>query len=238
MSTALPSGILFLIPTYLSEEHPDVLTHSGKEILFTLEHFIVENEKSARRFLKLIGSPVAQPNFKFQLLNEHTEKSDIAILLKPLKDGLNVGLMSEAGCPGVADPGSEVVSLAHKAGIQVRPLIGPSSILLALMASGLNGQSFLFHGYLSREVEPRKQKIRELEKDAMKKNQTQVFIETPYRNNAMLQDLLLHCSSETRLCIACNLTSNDELIQTFTIAVWKKRIPDLNKKPCIFLLGI
>ena len=231
------NGTLYLIPTFLSEDNPDILTTDGKKLLYQLDGFIVENEKTARRFLKLIKSPVSQPTFKFHLLNEHTKDIEISAFLQPLKEGKNVGLMSEAGCPGVADPGSEVVRLAHLSGIKVVPLIGPSSILLALMSSGMNGQSFVFHGYLPRESESRKQKIKELEKDALKKKQTQLFIETPYRNNAMLQDLLLCCAAETQLCIACNLTGKEESIETKSIGQWKKKQPDLNKKPCIFLLG-
>lgn len=230
-------GTLFLIPSYLSEDTPDVLTPQGMQVVHQLEEFIVENEKSARRFLKLIGSPFPQANFHFHVLNEHTNTADLSSFIRPLAEGKNVGLMSEAGCPGVADPGSEVVRLAHAAGIRVKPLIGPSSLLLALMASGLNGQSFVFHGYLPREGEQRKQKIRDIEKDANRKNQAQIFIETPYRNLALLQDLLTQCNPETRLCIACNLTSPNEFILTLPVSVWKNNVPDLNKKPCIFLIG-
>ncbi|MFN8145471.1 MAG: SAM-dependent methyltransferase [Bacteroidia bacterium] len=232
-----PAGTLYLIPTFLSEDNADVLTASGLKIVHQLKEFIVENEKTARRFLKSISSPFAQSEFQFQTLNEHTSKEEINSLLQPLIEGRNIGLMSEAGAPGVADPGSNLVQLAHSKGIRVHPLIGPSSVLLSLMASGLNGQSFLFHGYLPREASLRKQKIKELEKDTWKKNQTQIFIETPYRNQALLADILGQCTDETLLCIAVNLSSPTELIMTKKISAWKIKSPDLNKKPCIFLLG-
>ena len=159
-------------------------------------------------------------------------------MIQPCVEGKNIAIMSEAGCPGVADPGAVIVKLAHEKGIQVVPLVGPSSILLALMASGMNGQSFCFHGYLPIDAEERVRKIKLLEKDSITRKQTQLFIETPYRNNQLLKDLVTHCDASTRLCIACNLTLPDQFISTKKISAWKKDLPDLNKKPAVFLIGV
>lgn len=228
--------MLFLIPTFLSEnEH--VLSEEVLEIARSLDEFVVENEKSARKFLKQIGTRIHQNNIVFHLLNEHTSDLEISNLLPVLKKNKNIGLLSEAGCPAVADPGAVLVRMAHENNIAVKPLTGPSSILLALMASGLNGQSFAFHGYLPRDIVQRKSKISLLEKDAQKKKQTQIFIETPYRNQPVLNDILNVCSENTLLCIACDLTSAAEFVKTKTIAAWKIKLPALDKKPTIFLLG-
>ncbi len=228
--------MLFLIPTFLSEnEH--VLPEEVLEIARSLDEFVVENEKSARKFLKQIGTKIHQNNIIFHLLNEHTSAIEISELLPILKKNKDIGLLSEAGCPAVADPGAAVVRMAHENNIPVKPLTGPSSILLALMASGLNGQSFAFHGYLPKDSVQRKAKISLLEKDAQKKKQTQIFIETPYRNLPLLNDIINVCSENTLLCIAYDLTSSNEFVKTKTIAAWKKQIPSLDKKPAIFLIG-
>ncbi len=228
--------MLFLIPTFLSENE-NVLPEEVLEIARSLDEFVVENEKSARRFLKQIGTKIHQNNIIFHLLNEHTSAIEISELLPILKKNKNIGLLSEAGCPAVADPGAALVRMAHENNITVKPLTGPSSILLALMASGLNGQSFAFHGYLPKDSVQRKAKISLLEKDAQKKKQTQIFIETPYRNLPLLNDIINVCSENTLLCIAYDLTSSNEFVKTKTIAAWKKQIPSLDKKPAIFLIG-
>jgi 16S rRNA (cytidine1402-2'-O)-methyltransferase len=228
--------MLFLIPTFLSEnEH--VLPEEVLEIARSLDEFVVENEKSARKFLKQIGTKIHQNNIIFHLLNEHTSDIEISELLPILKKNKNIGLLSEAGCPAVADPGAALVRMAHENNIPVKPFTGPSSILLALMASGLNGQSFAFHGYLPKDSVQRKAKISLLEKDAQKKKQTQIFIETPYRNIPLLNDIVNVCAEDTLLCIAFDLTSANEFVKTKTIAAWKKQLPSPDKKPAIFLIG-
>ena len=227
---------LYLIPTFLSE-NIDVLPHSVLDIARSLDEFIVENEKSARQFLKSIHTIVDQNKLIFHLLNEHTSVSDISILKDILKKKKDIGLLSEAGCPAIADPGAVLVKIAHENNIKVVPLTGPSSILLALMASGMNGQFFIFHGYLPREAGLLRKKIISLENDALKKNQTQIFIEAPYRNQKLLEEIVNSCTDKTRLCIACNLTSKEESIHTQTISYWKRNIPNINKKPVIFIIG-
>jgi 16S rRNA (cytidine1402-2'-O)-methyltransferase len=228
---------LYLIPTFLSENN-SVLSADVLDIIRSIDEFIVENEKSARQFLKTIQSGYKQSEFAFHLLNEHSTSEEINSLLKIIQKDKNIGLLSEAGCPAVADPGAAVVLLAHKNNVQVIPLTGPSSIMLALMSSGLNGQSFLFHGYLPRESPQRKNKLKLLEADAIKKNQTQIFIETPYRNMQLFADIIITCSESTLLSIACNLTSKEEYIMTQPISKWKKIKIDLNKKPTVFLIGM
>ena len=227
---------LYLIPTFLSE-NTNVLSTDVLDKVKLMNEFIVENEKSARHFLKSINTEIPQNKLIFHLLNEHSTVGEISILLEIIKQKKDIGLLSEAGCPAIADPGAALVKHAHENNIQVIPLTGSSSILLALMASGLNGQSFVFHGYLPRESSQRKTKISAIEKDALKKDQTQIFIETPYRNQQLLNDILKICSDTTLLCIACNLTSIEEYIYTQSILKWKKQIPDINKKPSVFLIG-
>jgi 16S rRNA (cytidine1402-2'-O)-methyltransferase len=231
------SGILYLIPTTLGDtaETADVLPIKVNAVINTIDEYIVENEKSARHYLKKMGIQKPLPEIVLHPLNQHTPPTDISGYLKNLKAGKNIGVISEAGCPGVADPGAEVVRLAHEQNIKVVPLVGPSSILLALMASGFNGQSFCFHGYLPKERPDRIKKIKELERMAQK-GQTQLFIETPYRNMHLLEDLLANCDSRIRLCIACDVTLPSEFIKTKMIADWKKNVPDLNKRPAIFLM--
>ena len=227
---------LYLIPTFLSE-NINVLPYEVLEIARSLDEFVVENEKSARHFLKNINIKIPQDKLIFHLLNEHSTAKEISLLLEIIKKNKNIGLLSEAGCPAIADPGAVLVKLAHENNIKVIPLTGPSSILLALMASGMNGQSFIFHGYLPKDKIQRKSKISTIEKEAIKKDQTQVFIEAPYRNQQLLNDVLQTCSNNTLLCIACNLTSKDEFVKTRTITEWKKQTPDINKKQVIFLIG-
>jgi 16S rRNA (cytidine1402-2'-O)-methyltransferase len=227
---------LYLIPTFLSENIL-VLPEEVLSITRNIDEFVVENEKSARAFLKAIKTNIRQENLVFHLLNEHSVEADISVLAEVLKKKKNIGLLSEAGCPAVADPGAALVRMAHEINLKVIPLTGPSSIMLALMGSGLNGQQFIFHGYLPRESQQRKTKLKQLETDAFKKRQTQIFIETPYRNQQVFKDILDSCSGNSPLCIACNLTSPDEFIRTLTINQWKKNMPDIHKKPAVFLIG-
>ena len=230
-------GTLYLIPVPLAENVPaKSFTPFLCETINHINEYIVENSKTARRFLKEAGLRIPQSDLIMHDYGKHHRDGNLNEFFTGLLSGKDVGLMSEAGCPGIADPGSEIVALAHQKGIKVVPLVGPSSILLALMASGFNGQSFTFHGYLPIDKVQRSQKLKELENLSDKNNQTQLFIETPFRNNPMLEEILKTCNPQTRLCIACNLTSEDELVQTKTIAEWKRQIPELHKKPVIFLL--
>ncbi len=233
----MPPGTLYLIPVPLAE-HASAKSFTPY-LVDTINHireYIVENSKTARRFLKEAGLKTPQSELIVHDYGKHNRDSNTTDFFKGLLAGKDVGLMSEAGCPGIADPGAEIVALAHKKGIKVVPLVGPGSILLALMASGFNGQSFTFHGYLPIDKLQRANKLKELEALAERHNQTQLFIETPFRNNPMLEEILRSCNPQTRLCIACNLTADDEFIQTKTILEWKKQVPELHKKPAVFLI--
>ncbi|MCW3071370.1 MAG: SAM-dependent methyltransferase [Bacteroidetes bacterium] len=235
----MKNGILYLIPTTLGDtaETMDVLPVKVNQVINTIDEYIVENEKSARHYLKKMGIQKPLQEIILHPLNQHTEAGEISGYLNSISEGKNIGIISEAGCPGVADPGAEVVKLAHEKNITVVPLVGPSSILLSLMASGFNGQNFAFNGYLPKERGERIKKIKELENLAIKRNQAQLFIETPYRNMHLLEDLIANCDKQTRLCIACDVTLATELIKTKTISDWKKQLPELNKRPTIFLIG-
>ena len=230
-------GILYLIPTTLGDtaETADVIPQKITTIIHQLDEYIVENEKSARQYLKKIGTQKPLQEIVLHPLNQHTPPQEISGYLKSLSEGKNMGVISEAVCPGIADPGADVVALAHERNIHVVPLVGPSSIFLALMASGFNGQCFTFHGYLPKERSERIKKLKDLEKAAQKK-QTQLFIETPYRNMHLLEDLLQSCDPSTLLCIACDITLPTEFIKTKRISEWKKQLPDINKRPSIFLI--
>jgi 16S rRNA (cytidine1402-2'-O)-methyltransferase len=230
-------GKLYLIPTTLGEmNHEDVLPQTIKRSIDFIDYYIVENEKTARKFIKQVHPEKKQPELKLFLLNKHTETKEHLDFIKPLVEGKNVGLMSEAGCPGVADPGAVIVKLAHEKGIQVVPLVGPSSILLAIMASGMNGQSFTFNGYLPIDKSEKKQAIKGLEKLSFDKNQSQLFIETPYRNNKLLEDILQTLQPNTLLCIACDITLPTEYIKTLSVNSWKKQKVDLHNRPTIFII--
>lgn len=229
---------LYLVPNVLSNtDWQNVLPARVFPVLTGTRYFIVENIRTARRFLKQVNKEINIDNLTFFELNKHTKPSDIPSFLKPLEAGNDIAIISEAGCPGVADPGAEVVKIAHRKGISVEPLVGPSSILLALMASGLNGQNFAFNGYLPVKTNERVRAIGNLEKKAKYDRQTQLFIETPYRNNQLIGDLLKTCSASTLLCIAVNITGENEYIATKNVEEWKKNIPDLHKQPAIFLIG-
>ena len=231
-------GTLYLIPVTLGDDNiAQVLPANVVAIAQQLDTFVVETEKSARHFLSTIKTAKPVRELTMHLLNEHTEDKALPDLLKPLLAGKDVGLMSDAGCPGVADPGARLVALAHQKGVRVVPLVGPSSILLGLMASGLNGQQFAFLGYLPVDKAQRAQKLKEIEKRAQTHNETQIFIETPYRNMHMLEALLSSCNANTRLCIASQVSLPDEMIVTKTISGWKQSaLPDLHKNPTVFLL--
>lgn len=230
-------GKLYLIPTTLGEMNPeDVLPLTIKRSIDFIDYYIVENEKTARKFIKSVHPEKKQPELKLFLLNKHTDTADHLAFIKPLLEGHNVGLMSEAGCPGVADPGAVIVKIAHEKGIQVVPLVGPSSILLSVMASGMNGQSFAFNGYLPIDKSEKKQALKGLEKLSFDKNQSQLFIETPYRNNKLLEDILQTLQPNTNLCIACDITLPTEYIKTMPVSLWKKQQVDLHNRPTIFII--
>lgn len=231
------SGKLYLIPTTLGASNPiEVLPYSIKKIIEKVDHYIVENEKTARKSIKEVVPSKKQPALKLYLLNKFTESSALPSYLDACKEGKDVGLLSEAGCPGVADPGAEVVKIAHDIGIQVVPLVGPSSILLAMMGSGMNGQSFTFHGYLPIDKKERKQELKTLERVSLERNQAQLFIETPYRNNKLIEDMLQVLHPSTRMCVACDLTLSTEYIITKSIADWQKTKIDLHKRPTMFII--
>lgn len=228
-------GSLYLIPIPIAEGavhtlSPDIIKYTGD-----IKYFFAENVRTARRFLKSIHPSLVVDELSFSEIDKHSGP-DIALLKSWLKEGHSVGVMSESGCPGIADPGADLASAAHQVGANVIPLTGPSSLLLALMASGLNGQSFCFNGYLPLKEPARSQKIRQLELQSRKERQTQLFIETPYRNNALLDELLKNCQPQTRLCIAQHITAPDEFISTRSIADWKGNKPTLEKQPAIFLI--
>ncbi len=228
---------LYLIPTTLGETAVEkVLPAEIMLVVRSLRYFVVENTRTARRHLKKIAPEIIIDDLDFKELNEHTQQVGLELLLEPIRKGFDMGILSEAGCPGVADPGADLVKIAHEKGIRVVPLVGPSSILLSLMASGMNGQNFAFIGYLPVKPLERTNAIRDIERNSGRDKQTQIFIEAPYRNTKLLTDLLSVCSAHTRLCIAVDLTLDSEFVVTKTIAEWKKALPDINKRPAIFLL--
>jgi len=231
-------GKLFLIPTTLGSADPkSSLPESVIAKIQSLDEFVVEEVRTARRFLSPLKMATPIRELKFHELSEHTKPAEIPSFLESAMNGKDVGLLSEAGCPCVADPGSLLVQCAHQKGIEVVPLVGPSSLMLALMGSGLNGQNFAFVGYLPKEQGARIQKLKELERLARKTGQAQLFIETPYRNNHMVEDILAHCQPDTRLCLAADLTLPTQFIQAKTVSDWRKAKPDLNKRPTVFLIG-
>lgn len=232
------TGTLYLIPVPLGPTSPqDSLTPAVLATIHPLSHFIVEQAKTARAFLKATGTDKPLQELQLSELNEHTKADALSQLLAPLLAGNDVGLLSEAGCPAVADPGANLVALAQKQNIRVVPLIGPSSLLLALMASGLNGQRFAFQGYLPAKEAERTKTLRELESESRKRHQTQLFIETPYRNRAMFDAILGSCQPGTRLTVATDLTLPGETVRTLSVQEWKKQTPpDIERRPTVFLL--
>lgn len=233
----MATGTLYLVPTGLGSAAPALLIPAAtRSVVHRLRHFVVENAKTARQFLKAIAYPHPLREASFAVLDEHTPQSAVAALLAPLLNGNDVGLMSEAGCPGVADPGAALVQLAHGAQLRVAPLVGPSAILLALMASGMNGQRFMFHGYLPVHAAERRARIAQLEAQSAREHVTQIFIETPYRNQALFDALIATCRPDTLLCIAADVTAESESVRTLKIAQWKREPPDLARRPAVFLV--
>lgn len=230
-------GKLYLIPTRLGDNPPlEVLPISIKKIIEQIDNYIVENEKTARRFIKRVSPNKSQPSLKLQILNKYTTEAERNTYLNICLEGISVGILSEAGCPAIADPGADIVSLAHQMDIQVVPLVGPSSIILALMGSGMNGQSFTFNGYLPIDKSERKSKLKTLERLSSEHNQSQIFIETPYRNMKMLEDLANTLHPNTRVCVACDITLPTEFIKTKAAKDWKHNKEDLHKRPAIFII--
>lgn len=228
---------LYLIPTSLGETTFDsILPANNTTVVNNLKYFIVEDVRTARRFLKKTNPDIDIDTLTFFILNQHTSPEEISDFLKPMSSGNDMGVLSEAGCPAIADPGADVVAIAQKSNFKVVPLVGPSSILLSLMASGFNGQSFAFVGYLPIQPEDRSKALKKLESRVYSESQSQIFIETPYRNMKMLEQILKTCQPTTRLCIAVDITLETEFIKTKTVKEWKTQLPELNKRPCIFLL--
>ena len=230
-------GNLYLIPSSLgNQDTRKILPGYNISIMNQLDEFIVENARTARRFLKSAGYTQSLDKLKFHILDKHTNIAEYSSFLNSVLNGKNIGLLSEAGTPCIADPGAAIVKIAHQKNIKIIPLIGPSSIILSLMASGFNGQNFAFHGYLPIENNARAKKIKEIEKTVFREDQTQIFIETPYRNMKLLNSLIENCSKKTILCIACDITLDSEFIKSKSIYEWKKNIPEVNKRPTVFLL--
>ncbi len=230
---------IYLIPTNLSESPlsnvlPDYVL---KDVIPQLSVFMVENLRTARRFLKKVDKTINIDALAFCEIGKNANPTEVAVFFEKYAKQQDIGILSEAGCPGVADPGARIVAMAHKQNIKVIPLVGASSLLLSLMGSGFNGQSFVFHGYLPVQKGERVKILKRLEAEVRNKKQTQIFIETPFRNRQLLEAILETCHKNTQLCIACNLTGEDEFIATKTIQEWKKQLPDLNKKPAVFLIG-
>jgi 16S rRNA (cytidine1402-2'-O)-methyltransferase len=237
MTSKVKSGVLYLIPTPLGEgDFGWTMPAAVRQCIGSLSNYIVERPKTARHFLKQAGCKLPLQEIQMQVLDKNTRPDELPALLAPLLSGHDVGLLSEAGCPAVADPGADLVRLAHLNNVRVIPLVGPSAILLALMASGLNGQCFKFHGYLPIEKNARVSKITALEKQSVQYDQTQIFIETPYRNQGLLVLLTQTCRRDTDLCIASDLTLATEYIATRTVKAWQHNLPDINKKPAMFLM--
>ncbi|GLU44476.1 SAM-dependent methyltransferase [Allomuricauda sp. NBRC 101325] len=234
---SLVVGKIYLIPTTLGDNAPlEVLPLSVKGNIERINHYIVENEKTARRFIKRVSPSKSQPDLHIQTLNKYTNIEEIPAFLDPCIHGFDVGILSEAGCPGIADPGASVVKVAHQKRIQVVPLVGPSSILMAMMSSGMNGQNFAFNGYLPIDNAERKKTVKELEKLSREKGQSQIFMETPYRNNKFLKDLLKTLQNNTMLCIACDITLPTEFISTKSVHEWSEIAIDLDKRPAIYII--
>lgn len=232
-----PKGSVYLIPTTLGDTNPlEVLPLMVRKAIEEIDYYIVENEKAARRSIKRIAPGKSQPDLHFKLINKYTDPSELVDYLAPCHRGLDIGIISDAGCPGIADPGAAVVAMAHEQDIRVVPLVGPSSILLAMMASGMNGQQFCFNGYLPIDKRERKQTIKALEKQSKENNQAQLFIETPYRNMQLMEALLSTLTGECRLCVAADITLPTAYIKTKTVNEWKKNKVDLHKRPTLFII--
>ncbi|HEX6223866.1 MAG TPA: SAM-dependent methyltransferase [Chryseolinea sp.] len=232
----MEKGKLYLIPNVIADNTQSAVIASHiRDALAGIRHFLVEDVRTARRFLSSLKIYASIEELTFEILNKDTKREDLQLMLGGIFNGLNIGIISESGCPGIADPGALAVRFAHDNDIAVVPLVGPSSVLLALMASGLNGQKFAFHGYLPIDARECAATIHELEKESRQKNQTQIFIETPYRNNHLKELLLKNLKNETMLCIAMNITSRDEKIRTLSVKTWKSTPSDMPKTPAVFL---
>ncbi len=230
-------GNLYLIPCTLGDTPPlEVLPLLVKKAVEKIDYYIVENEKNARRFIKSIVPRKSQPDLHLKFINKFTDVSEIPEMLSPCFKGYDIGIISDAGCPGIADPGAALVEQAHIQGIKVVPLVGPSSIIMAMMASGLNGQNFAFNGYLPIDKRERRMEIKRLERLSAEQDQSQLFIETPYRNNQLLESILSTLQPQTKLCVACDITLVTEYIKTFSSEEWKKIKVDLNKRPTLFII--
>ncbi len=230
-------GRLFLIPSPLGDNDPvEVIPAGVLSMLPSISTYVVEAVRTARRYLSAAGLKGHVQDLEFHELNEHTTPEEVEALMKLFDDGRDVGLITEAGLPAVADPGAQLVRLCHRHGVEVVPMSGPSSLMLALMASGLNGQSFAFLGYLPAKTEERRQALRSIEKHSSTARQTKIFIETPYRNDSLLADILSVCRADTEVCIAANITMQDAFIRTKTAGEWKKSVPTIGKRPCVFLI--
>ena len=230
-------GRLFLIPSPLGDNEPaEVIPAGVLSMLPSISTYVVEAVRTARRYLSAAGLKGHVQDLEFHELNEHTTPEEVEALMKLFDDGMDVGLITEAGLPAVADPGAQLVRLCHRHGVEVVPMSGPSSLMLALMASGLNGQSFAFLGYLPAKTEERRQALRSIEKHSSTARQTKIFIETPYRNDSLLADILSVCRADTEVCIAANITMPDAFIRTKTAGEWKKSVPTIGKRPCVFLI--
>lgn len=228
---------LYLIPVTLGETDIEkVLPRYNRDIILDIQYFIVENIRSARRFLKKVEKTIDIDSLTFYELNKHTKPEQLSDYLDPITKGFHVGIISEAGCPAIADPGADVVNIAQQKGYKVVPLVGPSSILLSLMASGFNGQSFAFQGYLPVDSGERVRKLKQLEQRIHQEYQTQIFIETPYRNQKLVEDIIRNCNPSTKLCIAMDITCEGEYIKTFPVKNWINQLPNMDKHTCIFLL--
>ncbi len=230
-------GTLYVLPSEISlKTGISCIPDGTKQVYKKIRKYLVEDVRTARRFISSLKLGLTIEELEFEIINKKTKFEDLQELMSPLLNGEDMGVMSEAGCPGIADPGALAVEFAHQFNIRVVTLVGPSSILLALMGSGLNGQSFTFHGYIPIDKTSRIKRIKELEKLSLKLNQTQIFIETPYRNEALFNDIVKTCQNATRLTVACDLTGENELLRTWTIGTWKKQKPDIKKRPTVFLI--
>ncbi|EOZ92279.1 Tetrapyrrole methylase family protein [Indibacter alkaliphilus LW1] len=232
----MAKGKLYLIPNVLAENTTDVISPQVKEVISQTQYFLVENVRTARRYISSLRLGLTIENLNFEILDKKTKPVELEKIMQPIFEGKDIGVISEAGCPGIADPGSLAVTFAHQHDIQVVPLSGPSSMFLALMGSGFNGQSFAFHGYLPIQKKERIQAIKTLEAESLKNRMTQIFMETPFRNNHLLTDLVDTLRPDTQLCIAKNLTGSDEMIQTKSVQDWKRVKIDLHKIPTVFVL--
>jgi 16S rRNA (cytidine1402-2'-O)-methyltransferase len=235
----MTKGKLYLLPIVIADDTEHlVIAPQVKEVISNLDYFLVENVRTARRYISKLRLGLVIEDLQFEVLDKSTTEAQVDQLMHVVIKGCDVGVMSESGCPGIADPGSAAVSKAHQLGIQVIPLSGPSSILMALMASGFNGQSFVFHGYIPIDKTELAQKIKSMESDARKLNQTQVFMDTPYRNQKLYEELIVHCQNDTLLSIACGITGQNEMIKTLKISAWRKQSVDVHKIPTIFSIYV